>query len=207
MDDILLSSKIIMADALTVLTADMPCKKIIINNALYLRRYFVRENADGSQEWLHEFITEDGERHLHSHPWNAISTILCGGYTEEYYYPTITQTQFKEYRPGDHNIISPDRIHRIARVQSKTWTHMMVPPSRLPNWYFVNDKSEKEHIPSSPLNWWKNETTRDGDIPGLIAARKFVQKKLGPPDMEKWASEVAKKLCSRLRAPTEGSTK
>ena len=72
-----------MHDILTAVTATRPCKTIQINGQDYLRRYYVGTQVAGNDVWLHEFLSSDGERHLHSHPFTARSIILMGGYTEE----------------------------------------------------------------------------------------------------------------------------
>jgi len=91
------------------LTADMPMKQINIpmvgtaldspSNAIncrydgddiyrweqpYLQRYYAGTFRDGSDLWLHRFLSNDGDRHLHSHPFEFQSVMLCGGYTEEF---------------------------------------------------------------------------------------------------------------------------
>jgi len=53
-------------------------------NTPYLQRYFAGTFRDGSDLWLHRFLSADGDRHLHSHPFEFSSVMLCGGYTEEF---------------------------------------------------------------------------------------------------------------------------
>lgn len=55
---------------LLALTYDLPCRKIAVNDEPYLERYFIALNSDGSQVWLHRFLTPDGDRHFHTHPWH-----------------------------------------------------------------------------------------------------------------------------------------
>jgi len=149
-------------------TARMPCKEIIVNGELYLRRYFVCEHRDGlgnpsGQEWIHQFLSQDGDRHLHSHPWHAVSRILLGGYSEEYM--DDGEKKVRTLTAGDENIISPDHIHRIAEVAPYTWTHMTVGQSRLSQWFFVDDAGTKEFVKSSESDWWKDckpRGTRNG---------------------------------------------
>lgn len=135
-------------------TARMPCKEIVVNGELYLRRYFMCEHPDGAQEWIHQFVSRDGDRHLHSHPWHAVSTILVGEYLEEY----LDDGDKKErtMRAGDLNILDPGHIHRIASVSHFCWTHMVVGASRLDNWFFLDDEGNKEFVATSPSDWWKD---------------------------------------------------
>lgn len=64
------------------LTANMPMKLIRINDNPYLERYYAGTFADGWDLWLHHFIRNDEERHLHSHPFVFCTIMLVGGYTE-----------------------------------------------------------------------------------------------------------------------------
>jgi len=50
----------------------------------YLHRYYAGTFRDGKDLWLHNFKCSDSERHLHSHPFEFETIMLCGNYTEEY---------------------------------------------------------------------------------------------------------------------------
>lgn len=96
------------------LTADMPMKQINLDKFLneshelcgekitetvcvpipYLQRYYAGTFRDGSDLWLHRFLSNDGDRHLHSHPFEFQTVMLCGGYTEEF----LTRDGSKDYR-------------------------------------------------------------------------------------------------------------
>lgn len=91
-------------------TQNLPCKIIEINGAPYLERYFLGHNANGFQLWLHHFLTADGERHHHSHPWFAISQILCGGYCEE----TLKMFSQQEF---------PEFLNNLERYQTGHFAH------------------------------------------------------------------------------------
>jgi len=96
-----------MNELLLRLTANMPMKQInideirvwshvpfatgkeelrdgVIDSKPYLQRYYAGTFRDGSDLWLHRFLSADGDRHLHSHPFEFSSVMLCGGYTEEF---------------------------------------------------------------------------------------------------------------------------
>lgn len=72
----------ITPDQLHTLTATLPMKQIDIDGQPYLRRYHAARLGDGSDVWLHHFLSSDGDRHLHNHPWEALAIVLHGGYTE-----------------------------------------------------------------------------------------------------------------------------
>lgn len=142
-------------EQLMLITATMPMKTIEVGGLPYLERYYIGTHPNGTQEWLHRFLRADSERHLHSHPWDADSTILCGSYFEES--QRSHGNQFKVwYREGMQNMISCDKMHRIVDVEPNTWTHMRVYAGREPVWYFIDDNGVKTEMKTSPIDWWKD---------------------------------------------------
>lgn len=138
-----------MSQALLILTESLPCKTIIINGEPYLERYYLKTDEDGTQHWLHRFLRSDAERHLHTHPWTAESTLLCGWYEEEREYARLLRCR------GNTHTIKPDTLHRIAAVQPDTWTYLRVQPERESQWFFVDDDGNKVAMDTSPVDWWK----------------------------------------------------
>lgn len=152
-----------MHDLLMNITFYLPCKTIAINDEDYLQRYYVGEQL-GFQFWLHRFLRNDSERHLHSHPWSATSTIICGSYTEQRAAGKV------RYMPGHKNQIGPDTLHRIISVEPNTWTFMVVSPARLPEWFFIDDNGNKTHMKTSPKDWHTEYKTRNGKTPNPSGA-------------------------------------
>lgn len=145
----------IMHEQLMIITRTLPMKTIQVNGEDYLERYFLGD-SHGTQEWLHRFLRADSERHLHSHPWDADSTILCGWYTEEVLCGNNIDKRQITWNSGEQNIITPNKIHRIIDVEPNTWTHMKVYPGRESSWFFINDDGEKNEMKTSPTDWWKD---------------------------------------------------
>lgn len=140
---------------LMLLTRTMPMKTIQVSGEDYLERYFVGVDVHGNQDWLHRFLRADSERHMHSHPWGADSTILCGMYVEQI--QRHNGDKYEAYRyEGDENIITVGRLHRIIEVEPNTWTHMKVYAGREPHWYFIGDDGIKTEMKTSPVEWWKD---------------------------------------------------
>ncbi len=135
------------------LTVNMPMKTICINGEPYLQRYFVSE-IDGVQTWLHRFLRNDQERHLHSHPWDAVSEVLVGGYREALEHGIAT------HKAGDINVIGKEKLHRIIKVEPNTWSRIRINPDRESEWYFVNEQGERETMKASPVDWHKNYASR-----------------------------------------------
>jgi hypothetical protein len=147
-----------MHDFLMQITKPMPMKIIVIEGQDYLERYFAYKKTDGTQYWLHRFLRSDSERHLHTHPWSATSKILHGCYTEEKIVGGIFIS--KKYNAGDHNIIEPETLHRIAAVEANTWTLMKVRPGRHNTWHFIDDEGQKTEMQTSPEDWWQECSPR-----------------------------------------------
>jgi hypothetical protein len=135
------------------LTVEMPMKEIIVNGEVYLQRYFAHKLADGTQVWYHRFLRNDSERHLHSHPWDAISKILTGRYVEERQDIHFNETYLASYLPGNMNVIDEEILHRIVEVEPNTWTMMIVSPERLPTWHFIEEDGTQTEMPTSPFEW------------------------------------------------------
>jgi hypothetical protein len=51
-------------------------------NDLYLRRYYIYRGKHRPHIYLHHIVRSDYERACHDHPWDFVSIILKGGYTE-----------------------------------------------------------------------------------------------------------------------------
>jgi quercetin dioxygenase-like cupin family protein len=142
-----------------ILSGQLPMKRIMIRGELYLERYHIKNDEDGIQHWLHRFLRNDAEEHMHSHPWHAVSTVLCGQYTEDVMLTNKTVID-NFFQAGDINYIPKNKIHRIVDVQPNTWTYMRVRPERLPTWFFIDESGEKVEMNTSPVDWYKDCKTR-----------------------------------------------
>lgn len=203
-----------MNDLLLRLTAAMPMKQINIPtngtaldcpvNAIncqydgddlyhwsqpYIQRYYAGTFRDGPDLWLHRFLSADGDRHLHSHPFEFESIILNGGYTEEFIdldgskktrysepsrlsqLPTcieeallqvsnMNSRTFFHIAYGCQNQLDAYDWHRIASVLPETWTAVIVKPKRLPKWFFKDDNGQLSDMTASPRDWWKDYKVR-----------------------------------------------
>src|SRR5690606_22814863 len=65
----------------------------------YLHRYYAGTFRDGKDLWLHNFKSSDSERHLHSHPFDFSTVMLCGGYDEEYRRGIDGETLSRDTKP------------------------------------------------------------------------------------------------------------
>lgn len=86
--------------------------------------YYENEEGGGWKTWLpNVFIhyypdaeTPDGED-SHRHPWNALSLVLRGSYTER-----LNETVTRERRAGSVAFLPASGSHRILRTEPGTWT-------------------------------------------------------------------------------------
>lgn len=142
---------------LVLITHALPMRTIEVRGEPYLERYFLSEAPDGTQLWLHRFLRNDSERHLHTHPWSAQSFLLCGWYEEEL---EGGERQLRNLADGAPLDITPGRLHRVAAVEPNTWTLMVVSPERLPHWHFVDEGGVCQFVETSPRHWFKDCTPR-----------------------------------------------
>lgn len=149
-----------------------PMRLIEINGEPYLERYYMG-TVLGRQLWLHRFVRDDSERHVHDHPWTALSLILTGGYTEQVATlvtmgraparTTLAMRQHDRRAPGI-NLIGAQRLHRITSVQPDTWTLMIVGPRHGKGWFFYSQSPDgvraRQPFSSTPDDWWRTAGTR-----------------------------------------------
>ena len=147
-----------MRKCLIKMTRNKPMKQIDVQGQPYLQRYYLGSLA-GVQFWLHRFLSADGDRHHHNHPWRALSVVLAGRYTEHLLSGQNLTTRSR--RPlGMPAIIGRNRTHRIGWNKPETWTLMIVGPRRFPFWSFINTDGSEERVATSARDWWRYCGTR-----------------------------------------------
>jgi len=106
------------------LTNHLHCRCILSNGKPYLERYYITKNI-----FLHRFVSGDGDRHIHDHPWRwAFSLILLGSYIEELRNGPLVRRRW-------FNWIGPHYFHRIINAKPGTWT-LFVHGKRVKGWGF-----------------------------------------------------------------------
>jgi hypothetical protein len=88
---------------------------------------------------LHHWIGPDDDRHRHDHPWNFITFVLRGGYTdlspsgdEHLKAPTV------QYRSAEHQ-------HTVVPDEGGAWTIIITGP-KIRNWGFWVNGKFRSHI-------------------------------------------------------------
>ena len=93
-----------------------------------LRWHLVPQN-DWFGVYLHRFLRDDDDRALHDHPWQFISILLAGGYTEHTDNGPIERKAFSiAFRGAEHK-------HRIELSTKPCWT-IIIRGSRVREWGF-----------------------------------------------------------------------
>lgn len=149
-------------------TANRPCRLIKPEGEPYLERYWLGEKHD--RFWyLHRFLRNDAERHLHDHPWEtAHSLVLTGRYTEERgiaipLHQSLGHAVINlgERRVRWFNTLARSRreidLHRITTIQPETWTLFWHGAWDYP-WGFYKGYRYQEYkpVPYGPEEyaWW-----------------------------------------------------
>lgn len=176
-------------------TARMPMKQINVHGEPYLQRYHAGTcGVVGTMEfydiWIHRFLSKDGDRHVHCHPYEFYTTPLHGGYLEEILMPNGNKFSRKTEPPfisstGLYSVIYAAATgmpitsqllsdlrhvdlyhwHRIAELYDDTWTLIFVKQKRLPAWFFMDDDGNLEQMKPSAIDWYKKYLPR-GQNPG-----------------------------------------
>lgn len=130
-------------------------RDIVIDNELYLRRWFVTPRTWAKRLFLHCILRADEQRHLHDHPWDFASLMLKGGYREKMAstspflvlssvspFPechaskaALESIQFRVVRPGQIVRNKAEHAHAVAPLNGPVWTLVQTGQARR-NWGF-----------------------------------------------------------------------
>ena len=111
-------------------------RDIVIDNELYLTRFFLTPRTWHLKLFLHVIYKPDSDRSLHDHPWSFWNMILKGGYIEDegngkFTYRLPFSVKKKEY----------DKFHSVFFLFSKTWT-LVLAGKAIQVWGFQTDKGK-----------------------------------------------------------------
>ena len=124
---------------LYAITAHLPCRLIPLPNGPYLERYYLGFWR-GQHRYLHRFIRNDSERHLHDHPWPVASAwVITGWYIEERGsfngHSLLVGLNKVRWFNRLHRRQRAYDLHRIVSIRRETWTLFSHPKWSLP-WGF-----------------------------------------------------------------------
>lgn len=150
-----------IAKLLYRLSARLRCRRIDLDSGRYLERYFLGDHL-GRTWYLHRFVRNDSERHLHNHPWRyGWSLILTGWYDEEgavdvcpHAGPAGMLTEI--HRRHWFNRIDGATAHRIVAARAETWTlvchsgRQRLPDGSLKGWGFFDRLMGPTQLPDRP---------------------------------------------------------
>lgn len=164
-----------IADLLHHLTRNLPMRLIEVGGGPYLERYHVA-SLFGRRVWLHHFVRDDQERHVHDHPWSAVSVVLTGGYREELGEVAGDRMVMREreLRAGQVNVIKATTRHRIASVRPHTWTLMLVSKRHGRGWWFYQPRPDGTVDRDQPFHETNPEWHRHAGSRAVV----YVERKL-----------------------------
>jgi hypothetical protein len=87
----------------------------------YMRRYYLQRGAQHLR--FHEILSSDPGRHFHDHPWDYVSLILVGGYTEH------TPEGSTHYSAPCLLVRQAEAAHRLE-LTAPAWTYVVTGPPR-----------------------------------------------------------------------------
>ncbi len=91
----------------------------------------------------------------HNHPWDFTSQILRGGYTDVRYWLDRNgrvQSETKQVREGDENVVPCDIYHIVVDVLPQTTTRLECGPASAGNAWGYLDKTAAQHIPFQEID-------------------------------------------------------
>lgn len=153
------------------ITGSRPARLIKLDGRPYLERYYVGTLL-GYHFYLHRFVRDDHERHVHDHPWKkAFSLVLAGQYIEQRGYVSdrirvkgirVRWFNFIQRLPGSHC------VHRITGTQPETWTLFFHGPWDYEwGFYTIDDQGHYEYTPykidRAKKYWWLEPETVNGN--------------------------------------------
>lgn len=110
----------------------------------YMVRFFLfgsrGEGDDRVGIRLHHILSSDDDSLYHNHPYNFVSFIIWGGYTE--YQPNCPP---RRYRAGRTNRMSVDNYHRLE-LEKPAWT-LVFTGRRCADWGFWGGKPGDKFVP------------------------------------------------------------
>jgi hypothetical protein len=110
-----------------------------------MERYYLGRLL-GITFYLHRFVSSDGDRALHDHPWRfSAGLCLAGGYLEKRLRWFNPDTGFdcaeKKIHPGRLNFIRAATFHQIISTQPETWT-LFFHSQKFKGWGFMERTKE-----------------------------------------------------------------
>ncbi len=107
----------------------LPCDKIFGDEAgEYMRRYHLKNTSDQAMRF-HHILASDPGRVMHDHPWDFVSVMLAGSYTE------VTPRGEVTYEAPCVITRKAEQLHRLE-LAGPVWTYVVCGPVRR-RWGFM----------------------------------------------------------------------
>jgi hypothetical protein len=110
----------------------LPCDKIAAGDAAeYMRRYHLEFTRDRAIRF-HHIVASDPGTDLHDHPWDFVSVMLDGAYTE------ITPDGTTRYEAPCVIMRKAEQMHRLV-LDEPAWTYVVCGRARR-RWGFATER-------------------------------------------------------------------
>lgn len=97
------------------------------------RHYLLGQPVTGGSTVRYHHILQSDTRDMHDHPWDFISIILDGTYTE------TTPDAEQSYGPGSVLVRKAEQLHRLTLTDGPVWTLVILGQPRRPWGYQTSD--------------------------------------------------------------------
>lgn len=96
----------------------------------YMRRWWLRREAEAGSIYLHQILRDDDDRALHDHPWDSTSIILRGQLRE------VLPKRARVLSPGSITSRKAEEAHRLEVVDGPVWS-LFITGKRVREWGFL----------------------------------------------------------------------
>lgn len=148
-------------------------RDVVIEDKLYLRRWYVSGHGTGKQVFIHHIVRPDAGRELHDHPWDFKTRLLSGGYYEQFLENNssgICSVNGRWAIGGDTLEHHAEHTHRLDKVLDGTYTLVTASAARRV-WGFYTQQRRADRW-TTALAW--------------LPWREY----LGTPDAPEWPEDV-----------------
>lgn len=102
--------------------------------------------------YIHNILRSDEDAHPHDHPWNFLSFVLWGGYSEEWR-PANEDWMFRKgfslykskRRPGTFVYHNAKDFHKLTLLKGSAWTLVFTFGKRRPSWGYQTEHGWIDH--------------------------------------------------------------
>jgi hypothetical protein len=107
----------------------LPCDRLLAEGGEeYMRRFYLRRGSPGAR--FHQIVASDPGRDMHNHPWDYVTRLLSGAYTEH------TPDGDVLYEAPCTLVRKARQLHRLELADGPVWTYFVTGRFQR-NWGFM----------------------------------------------------------------------